>query len=85
MSISGYTVGMSQSTVFKSNKSQAIRLPKAVALPDHVKKVKIIKQGSARLIIPVGSSWEEFFATPGIGDDFDRPPQPPLQERKFED
>ncbi len=74
---------MSQSTVFKSNKSQAIRLPKAVALPDHVKKVKIIKQGSARLIVPINSSWDEFYAMPSIGDDFmnDRE-QPMPQERE---
>ena len=76
---------MSQSTVFKSNKSQAIRLPKAVALPDHVKKVKIIKQGNARLIVPIGSTWAEFYSTPGIGDDFERPPQQPLRVRKYEE
>jgi antitoxin VapB len=76
-------MGMSQSTVFKSNKSQAIRLPKAVALPDHVKKVDIIKMGNSRLIVPAGSSWDEFFAQPSIGDDFmtDRE-QPMPQERE---
>jgi antitoxin VapB len=74
---------MSQSTVFKSNRSQAIRLPKAVALPDHVKKVDIIKLGNSRLITPSGSSWDEFFAQPSIGEDFmsDRE-QPMPQERK---
>jgi antitoxin VapB len=29
---------MDQGAVFKSNRSQAIRLPKAVALPDEVKR-----------------------------------------------
>ncbi len=33
---------MEQSTVFKSNKSQAVRLPKPVALPDSVKKVDMV-------------------------------------------
>ena len=63
---------MPQSTVFKNNKSQAIRLPKAVAFPEHVKKVEITKQGDALLITPIAptSSWEEFFSTPGVDEDF---------------
>lgn len=61
---------MSQSTVFKSNQTQAIRLPKAVALPEHVKRVDIIKQGSGRLIMPAGESWDAFFAGPRLDDDF---------------
>ena len=61
---------MSQSTVFKSNKSQAVRMPKAVALPEHVKRVDIIKQGSGRLVIPAGGSWDAFFDGPRLDDDF---------------
>jgi antitoxin VapB len=61
---------MSQSTVFKSNQTQAIRLPKAVALPEHVKRVDIVKQGSGRLIMPAGESWDVFFAGPRLDDDF---------------
>ena len=53
---------MEQSTVFKSNKSQAVRLPKPVALPDSVKKVDIVKLGNARLITPTpGESWDHWF------------------------
>lgn len=33
---------MEQSTVFKSNQSQAIRLPKPVALPESVKKSTLL-------------------------------------------
>ena len=74
---------MSQSTVFKTNKTQAVRLPKAVAFPDHVKKVEITKQGDALLITPIKSSWDDFFSTPGIGDDFMLVrDQPPPQKRK---
>jgi virulence-associated protein VagC len=36
---------MTRSTVFYNNKTQAVRLPKAVALPETVKRVEIIKQG----------------------------------------
>lgn len=74
---------MEQSTVFKSNKSQAIRLPKAVALPDSVKKVEIVKLGRARLIAPVGEVWDSWFEGPGSSDDFmcDRE-QPEAQHRE---
>lgn len=61
---------MAQSTVFKSNKSQAVRLPKAVALPDTVKRVDIVKLGAARLISPVDAAWDNFFDGPQASEDF---------------
>ena len=73
---------MEQSTVFKSNKSQAVRLPKAVALPDSIKKVDIIKLGSARLITPAGEGWDSWFDACGVSDDFmDSRDQPSEQHR----
>jgi antitoxin VapB len=75
---------MVRSTVFKSNRSQAVRLPKAVALPDDVKEVEIVKLGRSRLITPAGGSWEEFFNGPRASDDFMRDrDQPPPQEREL--
>lgn len=74
---------MEQSTVFKSNKSQAIRLPKAVALPDSVKKVEIVKMGRARLIAPAGEAWDSWFEGPGASEDFMRDrEQPEAQQRE---
>ena len=35
------------STVFITNRTQAVRLPKAVAFPDDVQQVDILKIGSA--------------------------------------
>ena len=61
---------MEKSTVFKTHKSQAIRLPKPVALPESVKKVDIIKLGNARLITPAGEAWDIWFDSPGVSDDF---------------
>jgi antitoxin VapB len=75
---------MTRSTVFKSNKSQAVRLPKAVAFPDDVHQVEIIKVGTSRVISPVGKRWDDFFLNgPRLSDDFpvDRD-QPAPQERK---
>jgi antitoxin VapB len=61
---------MTRSTVFKSNRSQAVRLPKAVALPDDVREVEIVSIGAARIISPAGRSWDAFFDGPRASDDF---------------
>jgi antitoxin VapB len=52
---------MTRSTVFTSNRSQAVRLPKAVAFPAEVHQVEIINVGYSRLITPVGKRWEDLF------------------------
>lgn len=60
---------MERASVFKSNKSQAVRLPKGVALPDSVKQVDIVKLGRARLITPAGEAWDSWFDGEGVTDD----------------
>jgi antitoxin VapB len=77
-------VEMARSTVFKSNRSQAVRLPKDVAFPESVHQVEIIKVGDARVIAPAGQRWKEFFENgPHVSDDFmvERV-QPPLEKRE---
>jgi antitoxin VapB len=66
-----------------SNRSQAVRLPKAMALPEGVHQVEITKIGNSRIISPAGESWDAFFAEPQVSDDFmiDRD-QPADQERE---
>ena len=72
-----------QSTVFLSNKSQAVRLPKSVALPGGVKKVDIVALGNTRIIMPSGTSWDEWFDAPGVSGDFmETRDQPGDQERE---
>ena len=61
---------MERAKIFKSNKSQAVRLPKPVALPDTVKQVDIIPLGRARLIAPAGEAWDSWFAAEGVTEDF---------------
>jgi antitoxin VapB len=56
--------------IFKSNRSQAVRLPREVAFPDSVKDVEITAIGSKRMIAPVGQSWDEWFNAPGVSSDF---------------
>jgi antitoxin VapB len=56
--------------MFKSNKTQAVRLPKAVAFDESVTEVEIVVVGNSRIISPVGESWDQWFDGPGISDDF---------------
>ena len=83
--LAGYTeLEMARSTVFVSNRSQAVRLPKAVAFPKGVHRVEVIRLGNSRLITPVGQRWDEFFVNgPQVSDDFmTEREQPPPEERE---
>jgi antitoxin VapB len=70
---------MTRTTVFQSNRSQAVRLPKEVAFPADVKQVSIIREGARRVIAPADAAWDDFFDAPGI--DLSERDQPPVQER----
>ena len=68
--------------VFKSNRSQAVRLPKDVALPEYITNVDIVSIGNKRIITPAGSSWDDWFDGPQVSDDFMlQRDQPADQER----
>lgn len=56
--------------IFKSNRSQAVRLPREVAFPDSVKDVEITAIGNKRMIVPADQSWDEWFNAPGVSSDF---------------
>ena len=62
---------MSITTIFTNNRSQAVRLPADVRLPEGVKKVQVRARGMDRIISPVGHTWDEFFLNgPQASDDF---------------
>ena len=62
---------MTASTVFINNRSQAIRLPAALRLPDNVKRVDVRAKGCERVITPLGHTWDSFFVdSPAVADDF---------------
>ena len=61
---------MEQGAVFKSNRSQAIRLPKSVALPPDGKRVDIVAVGRARIITPAGECWDSWFDGDSVTADF---------------
>lgn len=75
---------MEQGSVFQSNRSQAVRLPKAAALPDDVKRVDIIAIGRARIITPAGESWDSWFEGEGVTADFMSEREQPADQQRDE-
>ena len=67
-------------TLFQSNRSQAVRLPKDVAFPEGVRSVTILRDGLRRIIVPSDAVWDDFFDAPGV--DLGERSQPPDQERE---
>ena len=73
---------MKSGAVFKSNTSQAIRLPKDVALPESVKPVDIIPVGRGRLIVPAGDGWDSCFHEEGVRGDFMASREQPVDQER---
>lgn len=69
-----------RTSLFRSNRTQAVRLPKEIAFPGTVKDVTILKEGVARVIVPTAGLWDDFFDSPGI--DFPERDQPAMQDRE---
>lgn len=57
---------MARTTLFQTNRSQAVRLPKDVAFPEGVREVIILRDGARRIIVPANAAWDDFFDSPGI-------------------
>jgi antitoxin VapB len=74
---------MEQGAVFQSNRSQAVRLPKAVALPEDMKRVDIVAVGRTRIIAPAGEASDSWFEGEAVTSDFmSERDQPAVQERE---
>jgi antitoxin VapB len=63
-------MGSVQTNIFRTNKTQAVRLPKTVELPETVKKVTIVAVGNTRIITPADESWDTWFDNYNVSSDF---------------
>jgi len=70
---------MVRTSLFQSNRSQAVRLPRDVAFPEGVREVTILREGRGRVIVPANAVWDDFFERPGV--DFPERSQPEAQAR----
>jgi antitoxin VapB len=70
---------MATTTVFTNNRTQAIRLPAELRLPEGVKKVSVRAKGKELIISPISATWDSFFLHgPLVSEDF-------MQERGAQD
>ena len=67
-----------------SSTLRSVRLPKAVAFPEDVHQVDILKIGRSRVIVPQGKRWDDLFQNgPRASEDFmTEREQPPVEERE---
>lgn len=72
---------LARTSLFLSNRSQAVRLPKVVAFDQDMHDVVSVPGGSRRLIAPVGMAWDDFFTAPGV--ELGSREQPGMQDREM--
>jgi antitoxin VapB len=70
---------VTRTKLFRSNRSQAVRLSKDVAFPEGVTEVTVLRDGRRRIVVPADTVWDDFFDAPGI--DLPAREQPPAQRR----
>ena len=68
--------------IFKSNRSQAVRIPKDLAFPDDLRSVIIRKVGKSIYLTPRDALWEDYFAEPGVADFPERAAQGEYEDRE---
>ncbi|HEV7251151.1 MAG TPA: type II toxin-antitoxin system VapB family antitoxin [Shinella sp.] len=62
---------MAGSTVLTSSGNQTVLLPEAVAFPEDVHLVDVLRIGRSRVIVPQGQRWDDLFTNgPRASDDF---------------
>jgi antitoxin VapB len=52
---------MGITSVFINNRTQAVRLPTDLRLPEGIKRVQVRAVGHDRIISPLESAWDSFF------------------------
>ena len=62
---------MTTTTLFTNNRTQAVRLPAELRLPEGVKHVDVRARGVERIIAPLDMAWDSFFiGAEAASDDF---------------
>jgi antitoxin VapB len=71
--------------LFRSNRSQALRIPKDKEFPPGVEDVDILVHGNIRLLVPRFASVRDWIENgPRLSDDFSvEPRDEPAEEREF--
>jgi antitoxin VapB len=73
---------MERGSVFMNNKTQAIRLPKSMRLPEGTKAVDILRRGRSWVIVPSDQSWAQWFEDTGVSADFIESREQPIEQER---
>jgi antitoxin VapB len=52
---------MVRAKLFRTNRSQAIRLPKDIAFADSISEVLIFREGARLIVVPADTAWDDVF------------------------
>ena len=66
--------------LFRSNRNQAVRIPKDMEFPEGVKEVVVRRVGNQLILTPPDAIWDDFFDRPGI--DIEEPDELPYDARE---
>ncbi len=69
-------------SLFKSNRNQAVRIPKDMEFPEGVKKLLVRRVGETLILTPPENFWDSFFDEPGLKDFPEREPQGAYETRE---
>jgi len=69
---------MKQAAIFKSNRNQAVRIPKEFAFPEGLDKVTIRKVGKSVILTPADALWDDFLRRLPC-EDFAEPADLPIE------
>jgi antitoxin VapB len=76
-------IELGKTTVFKLNRSQAVRIPKHLAFPEGVKDLVVRRSGDDLILSPKKKpNWNDFFDRPPCPDFPDRGPQGEYEVRE---
>jgi antitoxin VapB len=71
--------------LFRSNRSQAVRIPKEFEFPPEVTDVEFVRSAGALILVPKVKSWKEFYERfPPSEFEFPEIEDLPQQERNFD-
>jgi antitoxin VapB len=71
---------MKQAAIFKSNRSQAVRIPKEFAFPEGLDRVVVHREGKSIVLTPPDAVWDDLLAKLPCDDDFVAPDDAPPAE-----
>jgi antitoxin VapB len=62
--------GIHSNKDFKRIAGRLVRIPKEIAYPESVSEIESTAIGNKRILLPAGQSWDDWFESEGVSEDF---------------